>query len=105
MAETSKPLVRSIGHIALDCVQKDIEIYEVLDCMSERDRRRKVENMDLFNEAMEHIKSMDYYFARNAFAKILQTDPYDEVSREYLFKCEQCLSLDNEKKIDFSLNK
>lgn len=105
LAEASKPLVRYIGHISIECVQKDIEIYEVLDCMSERDRRRKVENIELLNEAMDHIRSKDYYFARNAFAKILQTDPYDEVSREYLFKCEQCLSLDNDKEIDFSLNK
>lgn len=103
--EKERPLARNIGHFCLSNVNKNIELYEILDCLPEKERRNKVENMDNFNQAMEHIKKMDYYFARNMFAKIILSDPNDEVARHYLFKCEQCLSMDNDVEVDFGLNR
>lgn len=102
--EANDPLCRYIGYLSMDGGQK-IKLYEMLDCLLERERRLKVDSKSMFEDAIEHIRTKDYYYARNIFAKIIRINPDDEVARQYLFKCEDSLSLDNDKEIDFGLNR
>lgn len=103
--EEGSPLYRYIGHFSIGHVEKDIKLYEMLDCLPERERRLKVDTKSSFEDAIEHIHTKDYYYARNIFAKIIRLNPEDEVARQYLFKCEDCLSIDNDSTVDFGLNR
>ena len=102
--ELSKPLCRYIGHFSLS-TGEDIEVYELLDVLPEREKRLKADTRELFVEAYECIVSKDYYHARNIFAKILKTNPADSVARDYLFKCEEAISLDSNTDINFGINR
>ena len=103
--EAEKPLVRKIGWFCIGEKEEAVELYEVLDCLPEKERRHKIDTKDIFDEAMEYINTKDYYQARNIFAKILRSNPADEVSRQYLFKCEDCISIDCNKEVNFGLNR
>lgn len=88
--ELDKPSNRYIGYWNLGGGEK-IELYEVLDALSDENRQMREETRKLFEEGLELFYEGTYYLARNSFAKVIKRDHSDSVARWYLFTCEKYL--------------
>lgn len=92
--EETKYDVRYIGYVTPDPddTEKKVELYEVLDACSVRERQSKLLHQKQFADALDLYYHEDFYTARNAFTDILREAPDDEVVKWYLFECERCFN-------------
>lgn len=68
------------------------DIYEALDAEDFAVRQGKRRTRKAFADALALFYRKDFYFARNAFAALIQEVPQDLVAKWYLFECERLLN-------------
>lgn len=66
--------------------------YEVLNAYNERIRSNRIKSLPDFENALSFMYQDNFYLARTAFSDILKEDPTDELTRWYLFICENYLN-------------
>ena len=71
---------------------KKYNLYEVLDAYSMKERQKRLDSKEKYDEAMQLFYQSDFYFARILFTEILKECPDDDVVKHYIFRCEKCLS-------------
>ncbi len=69
-----------------------IELYEVLDACSARDRQNKIVQRDKFEKSISAFHKGDYYRARNQFSDLFKEYPEDLLVKWYLFESERYLN-------------
>jgi hypothetical protein len=82
--------IRYVGYIDEEGVH--LELYEVLDANTADMRAKKLDNLTRYNEALDHFKQSNFYFARNTFSEILRDAPGDSLVKWYLFESERYLN-------------
>ncbi|MCD7738838.1 MAG: hypothetical protein LUH58_07345 [Lachnospiraceae bacterium] len=83
---------RYIGYIFLEKAGKKVELYEALNACAPVERRLKLESEEKFQRAIRLFYQHDFYLARNGFSDVLKINPYDQISKWYLFTCEKYLN-------------
>jgi len=82
---------RFIGYPA-EIFSQRFGLYDFYDCCSPEVTRRINETRDTFDKAVELYHKGRYYDAKNIFAAVLRENPYDNVTRHYIFSCEKKLA-------------
>ena len=82
--------LRYIGYVEEEGVRLDL--YEVIDANTSEIRAKKLASLNKYNEALEHFKQSNFYFARNGFSEILRESPEDALVKWYLFESEKYLN-------------
>ncbi|MBQ7677198.1 MAG: hypothetical protein IJT32_03090, partial [Lachnospiraceae bacterium] len=85
---------RYIGFIRTETDGKSTKwnLYEALDAEEFTVRQGKRRTLKAFSDALNLFYKKDFYFARNAFAALIQDVPQDMVAKWYLFECERLLN-------------
>ena len=83
---------RYIGYITLSGGDKNVGLYEVLDACPARERQIKLINKERFESALRLFYGREFYLARNRFSDLLKELPEDEITKWYLFECENHLN-------------
>ncbi len=85
--QTDRYYHRGIGHLVSD-IDKDMLLYDFYDS-STPEIIQLINNSRLtFDKAMELYEQERYYDAKNLFALVLRENQYDNVARNYIFRCE-----------------
>lgn len=71
---------------------KKYHLHELLDAYSMKERQKRLDSKEKYDEAMQLFYQADFYFARILFTEILKDCPDDDVVKHYIFRCEKCLS-------------
>ena len=84
----------SYNYRLLDMVQvkgksERITIYELLDCLPEKDRKKRIASTPRFQTAVELFWDEDYVSANELFSEIAEENPYDIAAKQYAEQCEQ----------------
>ncbi len=95
---------RFIGHLATDSNNK-VNLYEFFDGDKHQTLLGKKHTLQTFNTAMEAYMKSDFHNARNQFAKILKINPYDNVSRWFMFKCDDLCKLADKSEVEMEIVK
>ena len=69
-----------------------VELFEVLDACSARDRQNKIVQRDKFEKSISAFHKGDYYKARNQFSELYKEFPEDLLVKWYLFESERYLN-------------
>jgi hypothetical protein len=87
--QTSKFAKRYIGMIQTPDVSREYQIYEMLDCLSDRERDLRINYDSKVQDAIKLFYKNDFYPAMVAFSSILNLNPRDGLVRWYAFACEK----------------
>ncbi|MCD7806596.1 MAG: hypothetical protein LUH19_04550 [Lachnospiraceae bacterium] len=83
---------RYIGYIFMENSGRKLELYEVLNACAPVERRLKLDTEEKFQKAIRLFYQHDFYLARNGFSDVLKVNPFDQISKWYLFTCEKYLN-------------
>jgi len=81
---------RSLGESSVKGKSKPIEIVEILIGDTRNIDLLKIENMDLFESAIDFLKKDDYYKAAELFREILDKNPEDRAAALFHKHCIDC---------------
>ena len=82
--------IRYIGFAVIAGIK--VELFEVLDACSARDRQNKIVQRDKFEKSISAFHKGDYYKARNQFSELYKEFPEDLLVKWYLFESERYLN-------------
>jgi hypothetical protein len=80
---------RHIGLISFADESRDYKIYEILDCLSDKERNLRVSYDERLQNAIEMFYRNEFYSAMVEFSAILKFNPGDGLVRWYAFACEK----------------
>ncbi len=75
---------------------EEVKIYELLDCLREEDRNKRVKSAPVFQTAIELLWEDDYLSAYELFAEIAEENPNDFAAARYAKYCKQFRSYGSE---------
>ncbi len=82
--------IRYIGFAVIAGIK--VELFEVLDACSAKDRQNKIVQRDKFERSLSAFHKGDYYKARNQFSELFKEFPEDLLVKWYLFESERYLN-------------
>jgi hypothetical protein len=80
---------RHIGSISFADESRDYRIYEILDCLSDKERDLRLSYDERLQNAIEMFYRNEFYPAMVEFSAILKFNPGDGLARWYAFACEK----------------
>jgi hypothetical protein len=80
---------RYIGLLQTQTGAHEYRLYEILDCLSDKERDLKTGYDDKVQNAIRLFYENDFYSAMVAFSSILKQNPMDGLVRWYAFACER----------------
>ncbi|MDR1028000.1 MAG: methyl-accepting chemotaxis protein, partial [Clostridiales Family XIII bacterium] len=80
---------RHIGKITFADESRDYRLYEMLDCLSDRERDLRLNYDKRFQAAIDLFYRDAFYVAMVEFSSILKINPHDGLARWYAFACER----------------
>jgi hypothetical protein len=80
---------RHIGKIRFADESRDYVLYEMLDCLSDRERNLRLSYDEKLQNAIDMFYRNDFYPAMVEFFSILKANPGDGLARWYAFACEK----------------
>jgi hypothetical protein len=80
---------RHIGLISFADESRDYKMYEILDCLSDKERNLRISYDERLQNAIEMFYRNDFYPAMVEFSAILKFNPGDGLVRWYAFACEK----------------
>ncbi|MDQ2085358.1 adenylate/guanylate cyclase domain-containing protein [Herbivorax sp. ANBcel31] len=95
---------RHIGRIVLKERNEIINLYDFYDGDQPELLMLKKRTKIIFEESVKLFLQSKFYEARNGFINVLKINPYDSVSKKYIYKCDEYYKKDSVEKPDLSLN-
>lgn len=93
--EKAGEFIRYIGRLENEQANNYIKLYEWLETISIGNQKDFIKTKSYFESALASYESGDFDLAKKDFIRVIKTNRQDQVSKEYLFKCEK-LNLDSE---------
>jgi hypothetical protein len=94
---------RYIGMIRFADEARDYELYEMLDCLADRERHLRLSYDDRLQNAIDMFRRNDFYPAMVEFSSILKMNPGDGLVRWYAFACEKYFNEKDRTKVKHQL--
>jgi hypothetical protein len=94
---------RYIGLISAEDGSRNYKIYEILDCLSDKERFLKLSYEKRFQDALVLFYKNEFFEAMVEFSAILKLNPGDLVVRRYVFASEKYFGEEDANKIRYGL--
>lgn len=92
LEDPSKYNLRYIGDAVVKGKSNLIPLWEVCDAEPPEEQKVKIETLPIFNEALKAFQAQDWKKSKELFQECLTKNPSDQVSSDYLKKCEENLT-------------
>lgn len=97
------PAKRYVGFLASDDSTQKYKVYEILDCLSDKERELRLSYDEKLQDAIRMFYRDDFYLAMVEFSSILKANPQDALARWYVFACEKYFDEGDEARIRYNL--